>query len=119
MTDQGKSPFISTEEFELKLFEFLHGPVFELQRPEVQATLKTFLGVAEDSELEVEVPAIDSNLVHQIAKYLIEDEELGYDIPAGANEEEHHELAVALRCGLFIYGWEESRGDREIPSVRE
>lgn len=94
---------MTVDEFELRLVELLHGPTFELQRPEVQAEIKKMLGVDPDSELEkIEPPNINRPLVTAVADYLINEEELG--------GEEETEDELIIRMGLFIYGFVESRG---------
>lgn len=102
---------ISTDEFELKLIEFHHGATFALQDPEVQARAIELLGLPEGSAFQfIEAVDLDLGLIHRIAEYLMETEELAADIPAGATDEDSLPLHIALRIGLFIYGWEEDNG---------
>mgnify|MGYP001171450666 CR=1 FL=1 len=100
---------LSVDEFELKLIELMHGAVFALQDPEVQARIKEMLGHPEDSTMEVDPPDLDLDRIHLISVYLMQEEELAADIPAGSTEEDCIALHIALRCGLFIYGWEDYR----------
>ena len=87
---------ITTDEFTLRLAEHIQSIWFSLLDPDIQAGFKEMLGVDEDAVIAaIDPPNLDMVEVSNIARYLIEDEELG-----------NEELTLLLTIGLFIHGYQ-------------
>lgn len=82
------------DDFELLLIELLYQPTFDVQRPEVRERIVEMGG---DPSAEVPPPEIDLALVHDVAVFLIEEEELDHTDP--------HTLSTAL----FVYEFHRQR----------
>lgn len=95
MTDAAQ--FSDQTRFEMALLE-------RLQRSELtDERLREEFGLPPDFPLtRVELLEIDTELIHLIAVYLIEEEELGPEFDSSEDDR-------IINIGMFIYGWEESK----------